>query len=180
MYETIILIIAGIGLIIFLIKSVIYFNLFQNLTQDIKKSLSDLKTEYKRRNDLINNLKKVTLNYSGFEKQTFKDVTEKRKSKFDEILKEYLPEKTQGEKFKDSLNINAVKENYPKLKAIKEYLKLTNQIELTENRINDSRRDYNEKVIVYNKLVKVFPGNIFAFMFGFKEIDYYRYKLKGK
>lgn len=60
-------------------------------------------------------------------------------------------------------------EQYPDLKANKNFLELQAQLEGTENRIAFSREKYNESVEVYNKKVRKFPSNIMAGMFGFEK-----------
>lgn len=61
-----------------------------------------------------------------------------------------------------------VAENYPNLKANENFSELQAQLEGTENRINESRRLYNEAVQVYNVGIRRFPAVIFARMFGFE------------
>ncbi|MFL6727629.1 MAG: LemA family protein, partial [Sphingomicrobium sp.] len=45
------------------------------------------------------------------------------------------------------------------------FLALQDQLEGTENRINASRRDYNEAVQQYNTLIRTFPSAIGAKVF---------------
>lgn len=60
-----------------------------------------------------------------------------------------------------------VAENYPNLKANENFSELQAQLEGTENRINESRRIYNEAVQAYNVGIRRFPAVIFARLFGF-------------
>jgi LemA protein len=62
-------------------------------------------------------------------------------------------------------------ENYPDLKANQNFQQLQAQLEGTENRIKVSRNDFNQAVQEYNVLVRKFPMNLFAGMFGFKAKD---------
>ena len=61
----------------------------------------------------------------------------------------------------------AVAESYPDLKANQNFLQLQAQLEGTENRISVERQKYNEAVKEYNVMVRRFPNNIIASMFGF-------------
>lgn len=61
----------------------------------------------------------------------------------------------------------AVSENYPDLKASKNFEDLQVQLEGTENRIATARTRYTEQVKHYNISIRRFPANIFAGMFGF-------------
>ena len=53
------------------------------------------------------------------------------------------------------------------------FLDLQVQLEGTENRITKARTDYNETVKSYNKRVKVFPGKLWASLFGFEGKNYF-------
>ena len=60
-------------------------------------------------------------------------------------------------------------ENYPDLKTSSNFSALQVQIEGTENRINVSRKDFNDAVQDYNTSIRSFPGVITARLFGFTE-----------
>src|SRR5213078_2292978 len=68
----------------------------------------------------------------------------------------------------------AVAENYPQLKAVGNFSELQAQLEGTENRINEARRQFNEAAQSYNASRQRFPRNLFANMFGFKEKPYFQ------
>lgn len=74
-------------------------------------------------------------------------------------------------KLKEQLNlaINVVHEAYPDLKAEDLHKDFQAQMEGTENRINTSRKDYIKVVKEYNTNIDLFPGNIVASIFGFKQ-----------
>lgn len=67
--------------------------------------------------------------------------------------------------------INVVVEAYPELTSNENFLALQAELAGTENRIAVARKDFNEAVASYNRLVRTFPGNIFAGMFGFETRD---------
>ena len=56
----------------------------------------------------------------------------------------------------------AIQENYPDLKSNQNFLALQSQLEGTENRIEISRRDYNEAVRDYNTSLRTFPTILWA------------------
>ena len=65
---------------------------------------------------------------------------------------------------KASTVLNAISEQYPALKADKQYEKLSNEIISCENKISDYREDYNQQVKNYRKYCrnpvnKFFLGN---------------------
>ena len=66
-----------------------------------------------------------------------------------------------------------VVENYPELKANENFLDLQAQLEGTENRIAEARRQFNETAKAYNVKVRTFPSNIVASIFGFDAKGYF-------
>ena len=67
-----------------------------------------------------------------------------------------------------------VVENYPNLKADKQFTQLMDELAGTENRIAVARKDYNDQVATYNKKVKSFPGAIVARLSGFEQKEYFQ------
>ncbi len=147
--------------------------------QEVKKAWSNVETNYQRRTDLYNGVIGVIESSAKFEKSTLKEVIEARASatqiKVDindpAALSKY--QAAQGQLQSSFGKLLAISEAYPDLKTTKEFQEFQTQIENTENRINIARRDFNTAVNDYNTSVKVFPKNIFANMFGFKEKTYY-------
>ena len=80
-------------------------------------------------------------------------------------------QKAQGELGSALGRLIAVSESYPDLKANESFMNLQTQLEGTENRINEARNKYNDKVTVYNKEIRSFPKNIFAGIFGFRQME---------
>jgi LemA protein len=66
-----------------------------------------------------------------------------------------------------------VVENYPQLRSNEAFLQLMDELSGTENRLAVERMRYNEQVQGFNVMVKRFPTNLFAGMFGFGESPYY-------
>jgi LemA protein len=64
-------------------------------------------------------------------------------------------------------------ENYPQLKSQENFLRLQDELTGTENRLSEERRRYNEAVRDYNLLVRRFPSNVFAGIFGYKDQPFY-------
>ena len=64
-------------------------------------------------------------------------------------------------------------EQYPDLKANQNFLKLQDELASTENQILTARTRFNEAVKLYNRHVTIFPNNIFAGWFGFKEKPFF-------
>jgi LemA protein len=60
-------------------------------------------------------------------------------------------------------------ENYPELTSLQNVRDLQVQLEGTENRVAQARRDYNEVTTAYNRAVRAFPRSIVAGLFGFEK-----------
>jgi LemA protein len=136
---------------------------------------------YQRRMDLIPNLVQTVQGYADFEKSTLTDVVNARAnatkvtvdaSKLDaESMAKF--EQAQGALTSTLGRLLAVAENYPDLKAEKGFSDLRVQLEGTENRITQERKKFNETAQDFNVLIKRFPKNIWAGLFGFKERPYF-------
>lgn len=151
------------------------YNGMVNADETTSTAWSNVQNQYQRRADLIPNLVSTVKGYATHEKSTLEEVMAAR-AKATQITvdaKNLTPEKlqayqaAQGELGSALGKLLAVTENYPNLKANENFLELQAQLEGTENRINESRRTYNEAVQDYNIKIRRFPGNIFAGIFGF-------------
>jgi LemA protein len=148
------------------------------VTQDenVKKAWNNVQSDYQRRSDLIPNLVNTVKGAANFEQQTLVQLMEARAKatsvnvNADDLTPEKLAQ-FQAAQTQISSGIGrllAVVENYPDLKANKNFLDLQAQLEGTENRIKVARNDFNAAVQQYNVQARRFPMNIFASMFGFK------------
>ena len=148
--------------------------------QGIKKVWADVETQYQRRTDLYGAVIKTIEGSANFEKTTLKEVLEARANatqvKVDindpATLAKY--QAAQGQLQSAFGRLMAVAEAYPDLKTTKSFQDFQTQIEGTENRIGVARKDYNKAVEDYNLTVKVFPKNILANIFGYKEKGFYQ------
>ena len=142
-------------------------------------ALANVQSAYQRRADLIPNLVETVKGYASHEKETLEGVINAR-SKATQITldpENMTPEKlqefqkAQGELGSALGKLIAIQENYPDLKANENFRDLQVQLEGTENRINEARNSYNNTVQHYNVVIRSFPKNILAGMFGFDKMD---------
>jgi len=152
------------------------YNNFQSFDESIKESWSEVLNQYQRRADLIPNLVKIVQGYASHEKEVFEQVTEARaKVGSIQMTPELLNDENTIKKFQESQaavssslsRLLAVAENYPQLKADAGFRDLQTQLEGTENRITVARRRYIESIKEYNVLVRSFPSNLTAKVFGY-------------
>lgn len=159
------------------------YNNMVNLDEEVNGKWAEVETQYMRRFDLIDNLVKTVKASADFEKSTLVEVTEARASAFKAM--QNAKGGTNLEDFNKSegrLNmavggmrgmLMGYAEKYPDLQTTKSFQDLMVQLEGTENRIAKARGDFNEEVKGYNKVVRGFPNNMIAGMFGFQERDYF-------
>ena len=149
--------------------------------QDIKEAWGNVETAYQRRNDLIGNLVKTVKGAADFEKSTLEAVVNARAKATSvtidptNITPEQLAQFNQAQGGLNSAlsRLLVTVERYPDLKANQNFLKLQDELASTENQILTARTRFNEATKPYNSHIKVFPNNLFASMFGFKEKPYF-------
>jgi LemA protein len=153
------------------------YNDFQSRDEEVKKAWAEVLNQYKRRADLIPNLVSTVQGFAEQEKDVLLGVTNAR-SKVGSI--QATPElinnpqafaqfqKAQGELSGALSRLLVVAENYPQLKSDANFRDLQAQLEGTENRIAVARNRYIKAVQEFNVLVREFPVNLTAMVFGYK------------
>jgi LemA protein len=176
-----IFILIGIILVSYGIKS---YNNMVKLDEKVKASWSQVENVYQRRMDLIPNLVETVKGYAAHESGTFQAVTEARAKAGGTINlgSQTISDPQAFQQFQQAQNslsgalsrLMVVVEKYPELKANQNFLALQDQLEGTENRISVERQRFNETALTFNTFIKVFPKNILAGMYGFKERPYFQ------
>lgn len=175
------------GLIIGIIAAIIIvgawaasaYNSMVDVQEKATTELANVQSAYQRRADLIPNLVETVKGYAKHEQETLENVVNAR-SKATQItldaetltpekLKEF--QEAQGELGSALGKLIAIQENYPDLKANENFRDLQVQLEGTENRINEARNKFNGVVQQYNIVIRKFPKNILAGIFGFNTMD---------
>ena len=145
--------------------------------ESVVQSWANVETQYQRRSDLIPNLVSTVQGAADFESETLEAVTSARAQATSITLQagdlsdpDRLRAFTEAQSRLGSAlgRLLAVSENYPDLRATEAFRDLQAQLEGTENRINQARRDYNAAVASYNTAVRRFPTSIIAGLTGFE------------
>jgi LemA protein len=154
------------------------YNTLQSTDEQTKAAWAEVINQYQRRADLIPNLVNTVKGFAAQEKDVLLGVTEAR-SKVGTI--QATPElindpqafgrfqQAQGELSSALSRLMVVVERYPELKSDQNFRDLQAQLEGTENRITVARNRYIKAVQEYNVVVRSFPSNLTAMIFGFKE-----------
>ncbi len=143
--------------------------------ENVKKAWNNVQTEYQNRSDLVGNLVNTVKGAANFEQNTLVQLVEARAKatsvniKADELTPENIAkfQAAQSQMSGALSRLLAVVENYPDLKATQNFTQLQGQLESIENKIKNSRKEFNEAINVYNTKVRSFPMNILGGMFGF-------------
>ena len=142
--------------------------------EQVNAAWGNLQADYQRRADLIPNLVNTVKGYATQERTVLTQVTEARaKASSIQLNAGDLSDPAKVQAFQAAQNqlggslgrLLATFEAYPDLKSNQNFLALQDQLEGTENRINASRRDYNEAVRGYNTRIRTFPDAIGAKIF---------------
>ena len=153
------------------------YNTLQTTDEQIKASWAEVLNQYKRRADLVPNLVNTVKGFAAQEKDVLLGVTNAR-SRVGGI--QATPElidnpeafakfqNAQGELSSALTRLLVVTENYPELKSDANFRDLQAQLEGTENRITVARNRYIKAVQEYNIVVRSFPSNLTAMLFGYQ------------
>jgi LemA protein len=156
------------------IYAVVIFNRLVRTRQMANEAWSGIDVQLKRRADLVPNLVEVVKRYAAHERGVLEEVTRLR-GEAGALAKEDVAHRAQAE---SALSVAigrliVLAENYPDLKASRNFLELQQQLATLETELQMARRYYNGAVRNQNMLVQSFPSNLVAALFGFGERDYF-------
>ena len=157
------------------------YNSIVGAEESVETAWSQVENQYQRRADLIPNLVETVKGYASHESETLEGVIAARAratqmtidpaNATPEQLAAY--QEAQGQLSQALGRLMAVAEAYPDLKANTNFRDLQAQLEGTENRITVARQNFNETAKQYNTMIRKFPNNIIASMFGFEKKHYF-------
>jgi LemA protein len=157
------------------------YNKLVTADEEVDTAWSQVENVYQRRADLIPNLVNTVKGYATHESETLEGVVNARAKatqvtvNADDLTPEQLQNfnQAQGELSNALGRLLAVTEAYPDLKANQNFRDLQAQLEGTENRIATERMRFNEAAKGYNTMIRKFPRNIIASIFGFEKKAYF-------
>ena len=142
------------------------FNRLVALRQAWKRAFADIDVQLKLRHDLIPNLAETVKGYAAHESGVFTQVAQARAAA---MRASGVAEKSAAEGALSGalMNLMAVAENYPQLKASDNFRQLQEELGDVENKIAASRRFLNSAAAEYNTAAQQFPAVLFAGALGF-------------
>lgn len=147
------------------------YNGLQRADESVSAAWSEVTNQYQRRADLVPNLVETVKGYAQHEQALLTQITAARsKAGSIPLTPEMLNDAAALEHYRAAQNelsnglarLLAVSENYPDLKANRNFENLMTQLEGTENRITTARNRYIEQVRDYNSRLRTFPTSLIA------------------
>ncbi len=170
-----IIILIVIVVLVFLVVGFVagIYNSLVKLDERVNEAWSDITVQLKYRADLIPNVVETVKGYAKHEKETFQMVTEARTAA---MGAKTVKQAAEAEKEMQGAlgKLFAIAEAYPELKANSNYVKLQEQLQDVEDKIQAARRFYNAGAKELNTKILTFPTNLINNMVGhFKKRDYF-------
>ncbi len=158
------------------------YNGLVSAQEEAKTAWAQVENQYQRRADLIPNLVETVKGYAAQEKSILEEVTRLRSQWGEARQSGDISKSLQAAQGLDSAlgRLMVVVERYPELKSNQNFMKLQDQLEGTENRVSVERRRFNQSVLNYNKKIRIFPGVLFAGLFGFERIPLFEAEAGAK
>lgn len=171
-----IFIICSIVLVILIVGFVwLTYNKMVRLRNSVDDGFSQIEVQEQQRYDQINQQIEAVKGYAKHEKAIFEEFAKARQN-----FSENINSTNRGNTVNDvnqtseiarraNLEVNALAEQYPELKANENFLDFQRSIESLESKIASARRYYNGTVKNYRDTKNAFPANIVLKMFNFED-----------
>ena len=142
----------------------------------VKNSWSQIDVQLNRRFDLIPNLAETVKGYAKHESGIFEEFARARNVYSQASGTGNIAGMSEANNMLTSAlsKLIAVSEAYPELKANANFASMMQELSITEDKIAYARQFYNDVAMTYNNLREVFPSNIVAGMFSFKEAELFQ------
>jgi LemA protein len=149
------------------------YNVLVRLRQHVRDSWSAIDTELQRRYDLVPNLVETVKGYAAHEREVLQAVVDARGRAAASTGSPESQARDESGFIRALGRLMAVAEAYPTLMANASFLQLQEQLAVTEDRIQASRRFYNANVRELNTRVEVFPSSLIASFFQIRKVEFF-------
>jgi LemA protein len=171
-----VVVVAVLGVLVVLGGGIVLaFNSLRRVDVHAQEALAGIDVQLTRRADLIPNVVETVKGYAGHERAVLDEVTSARAavsaaSRGDSVTQRAAAE---GKLDKALVDVLAVAEAYPDLKASTSFLDLQRQLADTEDQLAFARQYYNDAVRQVNSKVMTIPWMWIAPAAGVKEREFY-------
>jgi LemA protein len=155
------------------------YNGLISLKENIKKSWSNIDVILKQRHDELPKLISVCESYTEFEKGIL-DRLMKAREKYFKASGVTKKSEASNEVTAALQGIFALAENYPDLKANKNFMQLQERISHLEETLADRREFYNDSVNNYNIRIKQIPDVLVAGMLSYQDEEMFKVSEKER
>lgn len=171
--SAIIWIVIAVVIVIIGLSALSSYNSLVSMKEAATAQWQQVETQYQRRLDLVPNLVASVKGSMKQEQAVFTALADARSHYAGAVtINDKAAAATQVESAIGRLI--AVVENYPTLQSSQAVQDLMTQLEGTENRVSVERQRYNDAVQAYEVSIKKFPGSVFAALFGFGDMTYFK------
>lgn len=169
-------IIIAVVVIVLIGFTVLGFNKLRTADIGAQEALGGIDVQLTRRADLIPNLVSTVKGYATHERAVFDEVTAARAGAAQAAKAGTVQEKSAAEARLDKavIDVLAVAEAYPDLKASTNFQDLQTELSDTENKLSFARQFYNDAVANLNTLVKTIPWLLFTGVAGVAAREFYQ------
>ncbi len=143
------------------------------LRNRVKNAWSQIDVQLKRRHDLIPNLIETCKGYMTHERETLESITKARNLAAQSSGGVADQANAENQLTQALSNFYVVVENYPDLKASTNFMQIQEELTSTENKIGFARQFYNDETMKFNTKIEIFPSNVIAGMFNFKQSEFF-------
>ena len=158
--------VIGIILLVIVLPLTRTYNSLVNKDTAVDQGFADLNVQLQRRYDLIPNLSNAVKAALNQEQTVFKEIADAR-TKYGGTASNDQKVGAANQLESALSRLLVIVEQYPQLQSNQTIQGLMTQVEGTENRVAQARRDYNGVVTDYNRSIRRFPRSLIAGMFGF-------------
>ncbi|MFW6320073.1 MAG: LemA family protein [Bacillota bacterium] len=168
------IVVGALVLLIILAYLMKTYNMLVHLRNRVRNSWSQIDVQLKRRFDMIPNLVETIKGYAKHESEIFKEFAEARKM-YQSAPKNDVEKAAMAERGLNGAlsRLMVVQEQYPELKANENFKQMMAELRDTEDKIAYSRQFYNDTVMKINNKIEMFPSNIVASLFKFKQEPFF-------
>jgi len=154
-------------------------NTLVTMSEEINSNWAQVENQLQRRSDLIPNLVSTVKGYAKHEQTVFDNIANAR-AKLAGAGSQNEKIAAAGE-FQSAISrLLVIVEQYPLLKADRQFTQLMDELAGTENRLSVERKNFNQSIKNYNMHIKKFPAIIVAMILNYDKKTYFEVTEKAK